>query len=192
MTTPDPVPGPIARLLSRVLSGPYRRGGWTSVADTPVPPRCVLIAAPHTSNWDFPNFLGVTAALGIRPHFMGKKALFRWPMGGFMRQMGGVSVDRSAAKDVVQQMIDEFAARDRFALVIAPEGTRSAVDQWRTGFYRIAHGAGVPIVCGFMDYPSRTAGIGPVIQPTGDYDADMAPAFAFYRGITGKHPARMG
>src|SRR4051794_32769555 len=91
-------PGPLARLIGNVLSGPYRRGGWPSVAEQPIPDRCVLIAAPHTSNWDFPNFLGVTQALGIRPHFMGKKSLFRWPMGGFMRQMGGVSVDRSAAK----------------------------------------------------------------------------------------------
>jgi 1-acyl-sn-glycerol-3-phosphate acyltransferase len=186
----DETPGLAARLLRHLLVALYKRGGWTSVGAVPTPQRFVLIAVPHTSNWDFPNFLGVTQALGIRTHFMAKASLFRWPMGGFMRQVGGVRLDRATAKDTVQQMIDEFARRDDFVLTIAPEGTRGAVSKWRTGFYQIALGAGVPIVCGFMDYPTRTSGLGPVIVPTGDYEADMAPAFAFYRSITGKHPER--
>jgi 1-acyl-sn-glycerol-3-phosphate acyltransferase len=186
----DDAPRLTARLLRRLLVALYKRGGWTSVGTVPTPQRFVLIAVPHTSNWDFPNFLGVTQALGIRTHFMAKASLFRWPMGGFMRQVGGVRLDRATAKDTVQQMIGEFARRDDFVLTIAPEGTRGAVSKWRTGFYQIALGAGVPIVCGFMDYPTRTSGLGPAIVPTGDYEADMAPAFAFYRGITGKHPAR--
>ncbi|UVO55031.1 lysophospholipid acyltransferase family protein [Sphingomonas sp. SUN039] len=186
----DEAPGLAARLLRRLLVMLYRRGGWTSVGTVPEPQRFVLIAVPHTSNWDFPNFLGVTHALGIRTHFIAKSSLFRWPMGGFMRQVGGVRLDRATAKDTVQQMVDEFARRDDFVLTIAPEGTRGAVGKWRSGFYQIALGAGVPIVCGFMDYPTRTSGLGPVIVPTGDYEADMAPAFAFYRNITGKHPAR--
>jgi 1-acyl-sn-glycerol-3-phosphate acyltransferase len=184
------VPGLAARLVRRVLVALYKRGGWTSVGTVPTLQRFVLIAVPHTSNWDFPYFLGVTQALGIRTHFIAKASLFRWPMGGFMRQVGGVRLDRVNARDTVQQMIEEFARRDDFVLTIAPEGTRGAVSKWRTGFYQIALGAGVPIVCGFMDYPTRTSGLGPVIVPTGDYDADMAPAFAFYRDITGKHPAR--
>jgi 1-acyl-sn-glycerol-3-phosphate acyltransferase len=186
----DEAPGLAARLVRRALIALYRRGGWTSVGTVPVPQRFVLIAVPHTSNWDFPNFLGVTHALGIRTHFMAKSSLFRWPMGGFMRQVGGVRLDRATARDTVQQMIEEFARRGDFVLTIAPEGTRGAVGKWRTGFYQIALGAGVPIVCGFMDYPTRTSGLGPVIVPTGNYEADMAPAFAFYRSITGKHPAR--
>ena len=190
VTAHDEAPGLAARLLRRLLIALYRRGGWTSVGTVPEPQRFVLIAVPHTSNWDFPNFLGVTHVLGIRTHFMAKASLFRWPMGGFMRQVGGVRLDRAAAKDTVQQMIDEFAKRDDFVLTIAPEGTRGAVGKWRTGFYQIALGAGVPIVCGFMDYPTLTSGLGPVIVPTGDYEADMAPAFEFYRTITGKHPAR--
>jgi len=101
-----------------------------------------------------------------------------------------VKLDRATAKDTVAQMIDEFARRDEFVLTIAPEGTRKPVDKLRTGFYQIALGARVPIVCGFMDYANRTSGLGPVIIPTGDYEADMAPAFAFYRGIRGKHPER--
>ena len=177
----------IARIWRWMAVTMYRRGGWTSVGTVPTPQRFVLIAVPHTSNWDFPNLLGVTNALGIRAHFMAKTSLFRWPLGGLMRAVGGVPVDRSAASDMVAQMIAEFAARDEFVLTIAPEGTRGAVEKWRTGFYRIAHGAGVPIVCGFMDYPKRLSGLGPVIIPTGDYEADMAPAFAFYRGIIGKN-----
>jgi len=176
-----------ARVLRQLLILQYKRGGWTSVGTVPEPQRFVLIAVPHTSNWDFPNFLGVTHALGIRTHFMAKASLFRWPMGSFMRQVGGVPLDRAAARDTVQQMIGEFARRDDFVLTIAPEGTRGAVDKWRTGFYQIAMGAGVPIVCGFMDYPTRTSGVGPVIIPTGDFESDMKPAFAFYRRIRGKH-----
>lgn len=186
----DERPGLAARLVRRLLVALYRHGGWTSTGTVPHPQRFVLIAVPHTSNWDFPNFLGVTQTLGIRTHFIAKASLFAWPMGGFMRQMGGVRLDRATAKDTVAQMIDEFARRDEFVLTIAPEGTRGAVDRWRTGFYQIALGAGVPIVCGFMDYAKRTSGLGPVIVPTGDYDADMAPAFDFYRGITGRHPAQ--
>ena len=186
----DEAPGLAARLVRRLLVALYARGGWTSVGTVPALQRFVLIAAPHTSNWDFPNFLGVTHMLGIRTHFIAKASLFRWPMGGFMRQVGGVRLDRAVARDTVQQMVDQFARRGDFVLTIAPEGTRGAVGKWRTGFYQIALGAGVPIVCGFMDYPTRTSGLGPVIVPTGDYEADMAPAFEFYRGITGKHPSR--
>jgi len=188
----DEAPGFAARLLRRALVALYRHGGWTSTGIVPEPQRFVLIAAPHTSNWDFPNFLGVTHALGIRTHFMAKASLFRWPIGGFMRQVGGVRLDRATAKDTVAQMIDEFARRDEFVLTIAPEGTRGAVTRWRTGFYQIALGAGVPIVCGYMDYATRRSGLGPVIVPTGDYEADMAPAFAFYRGVRGKYPERTG
>ncbi len=188
--TPDEAPGIPARIVRRLLIALYKWGGWTSTGVVPEPQRFVLIAVPHTSNWDFPNFLGVTHALGIRTHFVAKASLFRWPMGGFMRQMGGVRLDRAAAKDTVQQLIDEFARRDEFVLTIAPEGTRGPVDKLRTGFYQIALGAGVPIVCGFMDYTKRTSGVGPTIYPTGDYEADMAPAFEFYRKTTPKHPER--
>lgn len=176
-----------ARLLYALLMVIYRRHRFTAVGTVPADRRYVMIAVPHTSNWDFPNFIGVTRELGLQTHFMAKTSLFRWPFGTFMRQMGGVPVNRSAAQDMVQQMIGEFAVRDDFILTIAPEGTRSTVAAWRTGFYRIAHGANVPIVCGFMDYGNRRAGIGPVIHPTGNYEADMAPAFAFYAAMAGRN-----
>ena len=180
-----------ARIVHRILIFLYRRHGWTAVGDIPASPKYVLIASPHTSNWDFPYVLGLFDDLGVEAHFMAKKSIFRWPFGTFMREVGGVPVDRAAAGDMVSQMIAEFASRDAFVLTIAPEGTRNSVSAWRTGFYRIAHGAGVPIVCGFMDYARNVGGLGPVIIPTGDYEKDMAPAFEFYKGITGKHPERM-
>jgi 1-acyl-sn-glycerol-3-phosphate acyltransferase len=135
-------------------------------------------------------FLGLVNELGLDAHFMAKDSLFRWPMGGFMRDMGGISIDRSARNNVVDAMIAEFARRDRFALTIAPEGTRSAVNQWRTGFYHIALGAGVPMVVGLMDYGRKVGGLGPAIMPTGDYKADMRQVAEIYQSVTPKHPER--
>ncbi len=180
--------GLLARFVLAIMRFIYRRHKFEAVGAPPDARRFVILAAPHTSNWDFPNYLGLTHELGLDTHFMAKDSLFKWPLGRFMRQVGGVPVARGIKRDMVQQMIDQFAARDEFVLTIAPEGTRGmkTAQEWRTGFYRIALGAGVPIVCGFMDYANRRAGIGPVIVPTGDYEADMAPAFAFYRAIGGK------
>ena len=183
--------GFFASVVHRILIALYRQHGWTAVGVVPEPRKFVLIAAPHTSNWDFPYVLGLFDDLGVEAHFMAKKSLFRWPFARFMREVRGVPVDRAAAGDIVSQMVAEFARRDEFVLTIAPEGTRDSVAAWRTGFYRVAHAAGVPIVCGFMDYARNVGGLGPVIIPTGDYERDMAPAFEFYKGITGKHPERM-
>lgn len=184
--------GLAAQAVRGALVWTYRRQGWRAVGEVPAPRKFVLIAAPHTSNWDFPNMLGLTHDLGLDIHFMGKDSLFRWPLGGFMRDVGGIPVDRSSRHDMVQQMAAEFARREEFVLVIAPEGTRGAVARWRTGFYRIAEAAQVPIVCGFADYERRIGGLGPMFHPTGNYEADMEPVLAFYRGVKGRHPARAG
>ncbi len=165
-----------------VLLWLFRRGGWTVVGRAPPMRKAVLIGAPHTSNWDFVVFLGVTHAFGIGPRFMGKSSLFRWPLTRFMRDMGGAPVDRSASRNAVEQTIEAFAAHDDFHLVIAPEGTRGGANAWKTGFYHIALGAGVPIVPGHIDYDKRVAGLGDPIIPTGDYAADMARIAAFYAG----------
>lgn len=184
--------GLAARAVHGALLWNYRRQGWKAVGDIPRPRKFVLIAAPHTSNWDFPNFLGLTLDLGLDAHFVGKDTLFHWPLGGFMRDVGGIPVDRSSSHDMVSQMAAEFDRRDEFVLTVAPEGTRGAVAKWRTGFYRIAEAARVPVVCGFADYERRIGGLGPMFKPTGDYEADMVPVFAFYRTIKGRHPARAG
>jgi 1-acyl-sn-glycerol-3-phosphate acyltransferase len=183
-------PGWLARMVQALLLRLYRRHGWIAVGNVPEPRRFVLIAAPHTSNWDFLYFLGLTQDLGIRPHFMAKKSLFRWPIGGFMRAMGGVEIDRSKSANVVDQMVAEFGRRAEFILTIAPEGTRGFTKKWKTGFYQIALAAKVPMVVGMMDYGRRTGGLGPTIWPTGDYRADMAKVLDVYRGCIPRHPER--
>lgn len=150
------------------------------------------MGASHTSNWDFLVFLGTVAALGRQVRFIGKHSLFKWPMGGFMRALGGVPVNRSLPQDLVSQIAAQFAAHDDFVLVIAPEGTRSATTNWRTGFYQIALKANVPIVCAGPDYLLKRGVIGPVIHPTGDMEADLKPAFAFFRTLHPRHPERAG
>ena len=127
----DDPPGPVARAVRGLLLLMYRMRGWKAVGVVPEPRRFIIIAAPHTSNWDFVNFLGLTADLGIRAHFMGKLSLFKWPLARFMKQMGGVPVDQRGGGNMVQQMVDEFARRSERksrALYAAIDGSG--------GFYR--------------------------------------------------------
>lgn len=178
----------LAALMERVLIWWYDRQGWTVVGPVPEPRKFVVIAAPHTSNWDFVYFIGATRKLGAHLSFMGKKQLFRWPFEKAMKELGGIPVDRSASKNYVQQMADEFRSRSEFMLTIAPEGTRGKVGQWRTGFYHIAMEAGVPLVFGVMDYKRKFVGLSEVFHPTGDYEADMIKIRAYYSQFTPKHP----
>lgn len=188
-TDDDPL-GLVARVVRRLLFLLYRMRGWKAVGEVPEPRRFVLIAAPHTSNWDFVNFLGLAGDLGITPHFMGKLSLFRWPLGGFMKQMGGIPVDRRGGTNVVQQMAHEFARRSEFILTVAPEGTRGKTKKWRTGFYQIALAAKVPLVVGLMDYGKKSGGLGPLIWPTGDFRADMLKVLETYKNCIPKFPER--
>ena len=186
----DDPPGPVARAVRGLLLLMYRLRGWKAVGVVPEPRRFIIIAAPHTSNWDFVNFLGLTADLGIRAHFMGKLSLFKWPLARFMKQMGGVPVDQRGGGNMVQQMVDEFARRSEFMLTVAPEGTRGKAQKWRTGFYQIALAAKVPLVVGFMDYGKKTGGLGPMIWPTGDFRADMLKVLETYKSCIPKFPDR--
>ncbi|NJM50659.1 MAG: acyltransferase [Sphingomonadales bacterium] len=183
-------PSLLSRILRRAIYGIYKRNGWTATGTVPEPRKFVLVAAPHTSNWDFIYFIGLTEDLGIMPHFMAKDSLFKWPVRNFLFDMGGVSIDRKSPQNYVQQMADEFAKRDEFMLTIAPEGSRSNSTKWKTGFYQIALAAKVPFVIGMMDYEKKTGGLGPAIYPTGDYEADMAKVIEFYRNIVPRHPER--
>lgn len=180
--------GFVSRTAKAALLALYHRHGWRAVGTIPEPRKFVLIAAPHTSNWDFLYFLGLTQDLGIDAHFMAKKSLFRWPMGKFMRDMGGIAVDRTRSSNFVAAMAAEFARRSEFMLTIAPEGTRGKSAKWKTGFYQIAMAAGVPMVVGMMDYGRKTGGLGPAIMPTGDYAADMGKVWDVYRDCTPKNP----
>ena len=182
--------GLLARIVRALLLLWFRHSGWRAVGAFPPNRKFVIMGASHTSNWDFLVFLGTVHALGRQVRFVGKKSLFRWPMGGIMRALGGVPVDRNSPQDLVSQIVDQVAVHNDFLLIVAPEGTRSATTHWRTGFYQIALKAGVPIVCAGPDYPAKLGVIGPVIHPTGDYAADMRPAFDFFRGLHPKHPER--
>ena len=167
----------------RVLSVAFlRAAGWTLQGQLPADqPKCVLIAAPHTSNWDLPYTLMVAFALRINIYWMGKQSIFRWPFGAVMRWLGGIAVDRSQSTNLVAASARALRAADgRIALVVPPEGTRSKARHWKTGFYWIAHEAGVPIVMAYMDYPRKLSGLGPVFRPSGDIEADMVQIKAYY------------
>lgn len=161
--------------------------GWKVEGAAPTGNKCVVIAAPHTSNWDLPLMLAVAYTFRIHLRWMGKASLFTPPFGWFMRALGGIAIDRSKANDVVSQMVDVYNREDVLAVAIPPEGTRSKVRVWKTGFYNIAHGAGVPIAFGFLDYGRKVGGIGGVMETTGDYDADLEDIKAFYAPIIAKY-----
>ncbi len=164
--------------------------GWRAEGRLPPIPKFVLVGAPHTSNWDLPYTLLIAFALRAHIHWMGKEAIFRRPFKGFFKWLGGIPVRRSQSHNLVAQSIQQFKRNENLILTIAPAGTRKRVIRWKTGFYHIATGAGVPIVLGFLDYRRRAGGIGPVVYPSGDMAADMETIQAFYDGVTGKHPAR--
>ena len=154
--------------------------------------KCVLIGAPHTSNWDFPVALLTMGALGIRGTWVGKHTIFRWPFGRLMRKLGGIPLNREETRDFVQRVIEEFDRRSELVIVIAPEGTRSRTEHWRTGFYFIAVGAKVPIALGYLDYGRKEAGVGPALYPSGDLEADLRTMIEFYADKTGKRPDMTG
>lgn len=166
--------------------------GWQAQADYPASGRYVLIVAPHTSNWDFPLGLLASGALGLDAHWMGKHSLFRWPFGWLFRALGGVAVNRGQPGLLIEQMAQLFASHDPLVLALAPEGTRGATDHWKSGFYRIAVAAQVPIAMAYMDYGSRQIGLGGSFMPSGDVEADLQLISAFFAGHHGKIPHLAG
>jgi len=164
-----------------------RLHGWRLLGEVPSPRRFVLILAPHTSNWDVPFMLALAWVYGIRIEWMVKHSLFKPPLGWLLRKLGGIPIDRRAAHGIVDQMIDTFRNRDELILGVPPEGTRKRGKHWKSGFYEIARGAGVPIVMGFLDYGKREGGMGPTLHP-GDVATDMERFRAFYADKTGLRP----
>jgi 1-acyl-sn-glycerol-3-phosphate acyltransferase len=155
--------------------------------------KSVLIAAPHTSNWDLPYTLMVAFVLRLNIHWMGKAQIFRPPFRGLMRWLGGIPVTRESANNLVAASVQALQdAEGSLQLVVPPEGTRSKVRYWKSGFYYIALGAKVPIVLAYMDYERKLSGLGPVFHPTGDLQADMAQIQAFYQPFKGKNAAQSG
>lgn len=160
----------------------------------PKPPskKYVLIGAPHTSNWDFVVGLLALWALGIRARWLGKKELFRPPLGLLMRLLGGIPVDRSRRNNLVDQVVEVFRREEEIAILITPEGTRGKAPYWRTGFYHMALKAGVPIALGYVDFRRKEVGIGAYLWPTGDLRRDFAGIRAFYQDKTGLRPEKQG
>jgi 1-acyl-sn-glycerol-3-phosphate acyltransferase len=135
-----------------------------------------------------PFMLAMAFNYGIRPSWLGKRQIFRKPFGRLMRWLGGIPVDRSKSTNLVAQVVERFGELDRLFLVIPPSATRHKAPHWKSGFYHIARGAGVPILCTFLDYSRKVGGIGPAIMPSGDVRADMDAIRAFYEGIQGRYP----
>ncbi|MBT9462691.1 lysophospholipid acyltransferase family protein [Hydrogenophaga sp.] len=181
---------PVVNTVLRAFSiGFLKLTGWRVEGALPAhAARSVLIAAPHTSNWDLPYTLMVAFALRLNIHWMGKQGIFRAPFGGFMRWLGGIAVNREQSTSLVAASAQAIRNADGpLQLIVPPEGTRSKTRYWKTGFYYIAREARVPIVMAYMDYERKVSGLGPLFEPTGDVDADMATIKAFYAPFKGKN-----
>lgn len=183
---PGPYRGIGGEMLRWLCIAFLRLGGWKVRGDWPPLAKAVLVAAPHTSNWDGLNMLAAAGYFRVSLRWMGKKSLTTGPFGRVMLWLGCVPIDRAASHDVVRVMADAFAATDRMILAIPPEGTRSLTREWKTGFYHIAVQAQVPIILTVLDYGTRTIRIAGVFHPTGDYAADIESIRAPYRDAVGK------
>jgi 1-acyl-sn-glycerol-3-phosphate acyltransferase len=168
--------------------------GWEYEGDIPREKKAVALALPHTSNWDAPLLVLLTRSIGIDMEWMLKDDWMRGPLRPVMRSVGAVGIDRSHARNVVDQMVERFRTRDTFVLGIPPEGTRSRAEYWKSGFYHIALGAKVPVLPGYLDYSRKRASLGPAIHLTGDVRADMDVIRAFYakQNPVAYDPSRFG
>ena len=174
----------LMRWLALVI---FKVAGWKAAGEKPRIPKYVIIAAPHTSNWDFVFTICLAFIFNIKPRVMMKREWFFGPMGSFLRWLGAFPVDRTGSHQVVAQSVDAFKKHDEMALVVPPSGTRKKVMYWRTGFYHIARGAGVPVVLGYLDYRRKVGGIGPTVHLTGRMDADMKTIQDFYAPVEGRY-----
>ena len=166
--------------------------GWTPDGIRPEPRQYVLIAAPHTSNWDFLYLIAFAEHFEIEISWVGKDTLFRAPYGWFMRMLGGIPIVRQKRENRVLSLAKLFSEYDDLGLVVPAEGTRAHVDHWKSGFYHIARTAEVPIIMSYLDYEEKRGGFGPAFQPTGDVRLDMDEVRSFYEGKKGKFPERFG
>jgi 1-acyl-sn-glycerol-3-phosphate acyltransferase len=181
---------PIVNTLFRGLSIAFLKlTGWKVEGSLPAnASKCVLIAAPHTSNWDLPYTLMVAFVLRLNVYWMGKDSIFKPPFRGLMMWLGGIPVNREQSTNLVEaSSIAIKAAEGNVQVIVPPEGTRSKARYWKTGFYYIALGAQVPILMAYLDFAKKRGGLGPALLPSGDIEKDMAIVKAFYAPIKGKH-----
>ena len=174
-----------------VCVGLYRLSGWKFKGTLPEKHLFVAIGGPHTSNWDFAIFLSLAFYLRVKLNFFAKSSLFEGPFGWFFRWLGGQPVYRDENRDLVSQAAAFFDGQDQFVLAIAPEGTRSKGNKWKSGFYHIATKANVPIISAFIDAPNKTSGIFDMsLHPVGDYEADMKKFIAIFDTVEGVRPEK--
>ena len=167
--------------------------GWQAELTVQMVDKCVLVGAPHTTNWDFPLAILGMSAMGIKFNWVGKHTLFAWPWGFFMRFLGGIPLDRrSGGAGFAIKTVETFHDLDHFVLAIAPEGTRHKTDYWKAGFYKIATKSNVPIALGYVDFKKKKIGIGKIFMPTGDKVKDFALVRDFYSNKPGKYPEKQG
>lgn len=179
--------------LKRWIGRTYLRvAGWREQGERPEPSAYVLIAAPHTSNWDLPHMLALSFVFDVPIRWAGKHTIFRAPFGWFMKALGGISIVRHERKNRVEQLAGLFDDHERLVLTVPAEGTRGRVEHWKSGFYHIARLADVPIVCGYLDYSRKRGGFGLVLQPTGNMREDMDAIRAFYADKHGLYPEKVG
>ncbi|BDS13765.1 1-acyl-sn-glycerol-3-phosphate acyltransferase [Aureispira anguillae] len=182
------------KLISKIY---LKLTGWKVESNPPkeIHEKCVMICAPHTSNWDFPTTLAIMSILNVKARYAIKKELMGLPFGPLLRAVGGIAINRKPKKEgekrqsTVQAIADLFSKEDKLCLMIAAEGTRSLQKEWKTGFYYIALQAKVPICLGYLDYKTKIGGFGKVVHPTGDIHADMAEIMDFFKDKTAKKPA---
>ncbi|MGA9572994.1 MAG: lysophospholipid acyltransferase family protein [Lysobacterales bacterium] len=177
-------------MLARFSQWILEKLGWSLDVELPDIDKYVAIAAPHTSNWDFPLGILTVWAISVKVSWLGKHSLFRWPYGWYFRAIGGVPVRRDSGQNYIQQMTELFNNSEHLVLALAPEGTRSKTDHWKTGFHTIARAANVPILMGYFDYPNKQVGIGGMFYPTDDIEADFKTIRDFYKDRRGKNPEK--
>lgn len=176
-------------MIGALMKWWFRKKGWKINDQLPRPwPGCIVIAAPHTTNWDFVYTMAFFLINEVPVRFLAKKELFRWPLGGIMRSFGGKPVVRNRSTNMVDSIVDMFAEAPDTMLLIPAEGTRSKVKRWKTGFYHAALKANKPVLLGYLDYEKKEAGFGPLLTMTGDPEVDAAAIRDFYRPIKGKFP----
>lgn len=176
----------LRRLLARAF---WALSPWTLVTEPAPRQPAVILGAPHTSNWDFAFMLAISWKLRLPLRWLGKHTLFTSWRGPIMRALGGIPVDRSDPSKVVDEVVARVHAGEVFGLVVTPDGTRGAHTHWKSGFYRIARTTGLPVVLGYVDRTTMTAGLGPSLELTGDIGADMDRIRDFYADKTGYHPS---
>ncbi len=173
--------------IKAIASGVLGLAGWKVVGELPAHPKLMIIAAPHTSAWDAVWGLIAKVAIGMQVNFLAKREAFIGPLGWVLRHLGGIPINRRAAGGVINQAVQAYTKNDAIWFCIAPEGTRKPVEHWKPGFWRIARAANVPVLCIYFHYPERTIGLGPIIELSDDYAADMARIREYYRPWVGKH-----